>query len=334
MRQLPTPTRPPRTQRSRRLRMPRRQRGRRSAAPIDRRTRPDACSRTDGRHDVMRATAQRPLPLHELAPGLALARGGPGRSLNVYLLGDVVVDAGVRWSRRRLAHQLGGRQLAAHVLSHAHFDHAGCSAWLCHTLGVPLWCGEGDAAISSGRVDSHGSPLVNRLQRTLAPVARPPGQPHPGGRRPRRGVCGAGGARPLARRAGILAPAGPGAGLRRRAGQLRPAPQPAAAGAGAGGAVLGRPGKPALGCSAGRAAAPADLLRARLCGHRPGLVHRRRPPTPGSTLVTTHGGLRQARGPMRAHHRRQRRKAEQPAEPRPARPRTGVPVCVRAAGQR
>ena len=51
----------------------------------------------------MSATAQRLLPLHELAPGLALARGGPGRTLNVYLLGDVVVDAGVRWSRRRLA---------------------------------------------------------------------------------------------------------------------------------------------------------------------------------------------------------------------------------------
>jgi len=123
----------------------------------------------------MTATAQRPLPLHELAPGLALARGGPGRTLNVYLLGDVVVDAGVRWSRRRLARQLAGRRLSAHMLSHAHFDHAGSSAWLCHTFDLPLWCGEGDAAaISSGRVDSHGSPLVNRLQRTLAPVAAHP----------------------------------------------------------------------------------------------------------------------------------------------------------------
>jgi hydroxyacylglutathione hydrolase len=123
----------------------------------------------------MSATIQDPPPLHELAPGLALARGGPGRSLNVYLLGDVVVDAGVRWSRRRLARQLAGRQLVAHVLTHAHFDHAGCSAWLCHTLGVPLWCGAGDAAaIISGRVDTHGSLLVNRLQRTLAPVAAHP----------------------------------------------------------------------------------------------------------------------------------------------------------------
>jgi hydroxyacylglutathione hydrolase len=86
----------------------------------------------------------------------------------------VVVDAGVRWSRR-LARQLAGRPLVAHVLSHAHFDHAGSSAWLCHAFGLPLWCGAGDAAaISSGRVDSHGSPWVNRLQRTLAPVAAHP----------------------------------------------------------------------------------------------------------------------------------------------------------------
>jgi hydroxyacylglutathione hydrolase len=123
----------------------------------------------------MSATIQDPQPLHELAPGLALARGGPGRSLNVYLLGDVVVDSGVRWSRRRLARQFAGRQLVAHVVTHAHFDHAGSSAWLCRTLGVPLWCGAGDAAaITSGRVDTHGSPLVNRLQRTLAPVSAHP----------------------------------------------------------------------------------------------------------------------------------------------------------------
>jgi hydroxyacylglutathione hydrolase len=118
---------------------------------------------------------QHPQVLHELAPGLSLARGGPARTLNVYLLGTVVLDSGVRWSRRRLAQQLAGRPVTAHALTHAHFDHAGCSAWLCRTLGVPLWCGAGDAAaISSGRVDTHGSPLVNRLQRTLAPVTAHP----------------------------------------------------------------------------------------------------------------------------------------------------------------
>jgi len=280
-------------------------------------------------------TVQDPRPLRELAAGLALARGGPGRTLNVYLLGDVVVDAGVRWSRR-LARQLAGRQLSAHVLSHAHFDHAGCSAWLCRTFDLPLWCGQGDAAaISSGRVDSHGSPLVNRLQRTLAPVAA-----HPVTRTLWDGDLVGGfavlevpGHSPGG--AGILAGAGPGASLRRRGGQLRPASQPTAAGAGAGGAVLGRRPEPALGCSPGRAAAPVDLLRARLCGHRPGQLRRRRPPTPGSALVTAHGGLRQAGGPhVRTPHRRQRRKAEQPAESPPARPRTGVLGWVRAAGRR
>jgi glyoxylase-like metal-dependent hydrolase (beta-lactamase superfamily II) len=87
----------------------------------------------------------------------------------------VLVDSGVRWSRRRLARQLTGRPISAHALSHAHFDHAGRSAWLCHTFNLPLWCGAGDAAaITSGRVDTHGSPWVNRLQRTLAPVAADP----------------------------------------------------------------------------------------------------------------------------------------------------------------
>jgi hydroxyacylglutathione hydrolase len=109
---------------------------------------------------------------HELAPGLWVARGGPGMSLNVYLLGDVVLDSGVRWSRRRLARQLTGRRISAHALTHAHFDHAGSTAWLCRTLDVPLWCGAGDAsAISSGRVNTHDSRLLNGIQRTLLPVA-------------------------------------------------------------------------------------------------------------------------------------------------------------------
>jgi hydroxyacylglutathione hydrolase len=123
------------------------------------------------RAGTRRLAGDRPEPLHELAAGLQLARGGAGRSLNIYLLGTVVVDSGIRWSRRRLARQLAGRQVTAHMLTHAHFDHAGCSAWLCHTFDVPLWCGAGDAeAITTGRVDTHGSPWVNRAQRTLLPV--------------------------------------------------------------------------------------------------------------------------------------------------------------------
>jgi hypothetical protein len=130
-----------------------------------------------------------------------------------------VVDSGVRWSRRRLTRQLVGRPIAAHVLTHAHFDHAGCSAWLCHTFDLPLWCGAGDApAIASGHIDSHGSPLVSRLQRTLAPVTA-----HPVSRALVEGDVVAG--FEALEVPGHSPGAGPGAGRRRRAGQLRPAPK-------------------------------------------------------------------------------------------------------------
>jgi hydroxyacylglutathione hydrolase len=109
--------------------------------------------------------------LHELAPGLHLARGGPGRTLNVYLFGTVVLDSGVCWSRPLLARQLAGRPVTAHVLTHAHFDHAGCSAWLCETLDVPLWCGAGDAdAIATGAVDTQRAAWFRRFTRMLFPV--------------------------------------------------------------------------------------------------------------------------------------------------------------------
>jgi hydroxyacylglutathione hydrolase len=119
----------------------------------------------------MGVTAEYRRSLHELAPGVSVARGGPGRTLNIYLFGTVVLDSGVCWSRRRLARQLAGRDVTAHVLTHAHFDHAGCSAWLCETLNVPLWCGARDAAaITSGAVDTQSAGWFRRFTRTVFPV--------------------------------------------------------------------------------------------------------------------------------------------------------------------
>lgn len=77
----------------------------------------------------------------------------PADSVNAYLLGDVLVDSGARFSARRLLAALGGRHLRAHAVTHAHFDHIGASHAICDHLGIPLWCGEGDrAAIESGDV--------------------------------------------------------------------------------------------------------------------------------------------------------------------------------------
>jgi glyoxylase-like metal-dependent hydrolase (beta-lactamase superfamily II) len=52
--------------------------------------------------------------------------------------GDVVVDSGPPWSGRALARFLRGRDVVEHVVTHAHGDHVGSSAWLCAHTGAPL----------------------------------------------------------------------------------------------------------------------------------------------------------------------------------------------------
>ena len=58
-----------------------------------------------------------------------------------------------------------GRPIAAHVPTHAHLDHIGSSTWLCRTFDIPLWCGAGDAARASRRVDQAADHWHDRDQR-------------------------------------------------------------------------------------------------------------------------------------------------------------------------
>lgn len=69
-----------------------------------------------------------------------------GNRINAYLVGDVLVDAGLAPHGKAIVKALSGRGVSAHVLSHAHGDHAGGSRAVCDGLGVPGWCGAGDAA--------------------------------------------------------------------------------------------------------------------------------------------------------------------------------------------
>ena len=83
--------------------------------------------------------------MKELASGLWQLRGFPPQGINVYLMGDVLVDAGSRYAGRRILRQLAGREVTAHALTHAHPDHQGASHEACTKLGVPFWVGENDA---------------------------------------------------------------------------------------------------------------------------------------------------------------------------------------------
>jgi glyoxylase-like metal-dependent hydrolase (beta-lactamase superfamily II) len=83
--------------------------------------------------------------VEELAPGVWHLQGRPRWLFNVYLIGDVVIDAAIRASRRRILRELQGHSVAAHALTHAHPDHNGASKAICETFGVPFWVGEADA---------------------------------------------------------------------------------------------------------------------------------------------------------------------------------------------
>jgi hydroxyacylglutathione hydrolase len=80
----------------------------------------------------------------QLADGLYMLRGFPPNAINVYVIGDVLIDAATRQGERRIMRQIRDRHLSAHALTHAHPDHQGSSHAICTTLGVPLWCGAGD----------------------------------------------------------------------------------------------------------------------------------------------------------------------------------------------
>ena len=99
--------------------------------------------------------------------------------MNIYLVGEVLVDAASRHAKRRILRQLQGRTVSAHVVTHAHPDHQGSSHAVCQRMGLPLWCGDADAeAIETGRIaERQPDHSLNRLsQRAFAgpghPVAR------------------------------------------------------------------------------------------------------------------------------------------------------------------
>jgi glyoxylase-like metal-dependent hydrolase (beta-lactamase superfamily II) len=99
--------------------------------------------------------------MEQLADGVWHLTGFPRNSVNQYILGDVLIDAGLALDRRRLLRELAGRELSAHALTHAHFDHYGASHAICERLGIPLWCGAADVeAVETGKMVMRGGRMV------------------------------------------------------------------------------------------------------------------------------------------------------------------------------
>lgn len=110
----------------------------------------------------------------KVAPGLHLLDGRPRYGFNVYLAGDVLVDSGTRWARRRILRQLRGVNVRALALTHCHVAHE-----LCAARSLPLWAGVGDAeAMESGKWQE----TIPSNPVTLATSRLWGGPPHPAAR--------------------------------------------------------------------------------------------------------------------------------------------------------
>jgi hydroxyacylglutathione hydrolase len=93
--------------------------------------------------------------MREIAPDAFHLPLTPRDGVNAYLLGDVLVDTGLRTSAKKIAQALDGRELKAIALTHAHGDHGGSARKLSDKLGLPVWVGTADRkAAESGKVEA------------------------------------------------------------------------------------------------------------------------------------------------------------------------------------
>lgn len=89
----------------------------------------------------------------------------PPNSINAYLVGDVLIDAATRQSKKRILRELRGHAVSAHALTHVHSDHQGASHGVCEELGIPLWVGARDA-------DAAENPELMRERSPSHPIPR------------------------------------------------------------------------------------------------------------------------------------------------------------------
>ena len=95
--------------------------------------------------------------MQQVTDGVWQLGGFPPNAVNAYILGDVLIDSKAFFDRRSVMGELAGRELSAHALTHAHFDHYGSSHAVCTAFGVPLWCGALDVeAVEAGKMVARG----------------------------------------------------------------------------------------------------------------------------------------------------------------------------------
>jgi hydroxyacylglutathione hydrolase len=129
-----------------------------------------------------------------LAPGIWRLKQFPAPSVNVYLAGDVLIDAGTRWDRRRIFAEIEGRELSLLALTHVHPDHQGVAKDVCEAKGIPLACHADDVDAMEGRRPVQEGAPTNPFNRVIkriwqGPLTRWAGSSRRGTRWPASASC-------------------------------------------------------------------------------------------------------------------------------------------------
>lgn len=117
--------------------------------------------------------------MKQLAPDVWQLRGFHNL-INVYMIGDVLIDAATRMARRRILGDIEGRPLSLLALTHVHPDHQGSAKAVCEARGVPLACHEADVDAMEGRVPVQQAGAGNPINKLVSRMWE--GPPHEVGR--------------------------------------------------------------------------------------------------------------------------------------------------------
>ncbi len=112
--------------------------------------------------------------MKSVAPGVWLLDEFPRPLINIYMAGDVLIDAGRTWDRRRILREIEGREISLLALTHVHPDHQGAAKAVCEVRDVPLACHADDVDAMEGRRPVAASPAL--IARTFARLWQ--GPPH------------------------------------------------------------------------------------------------------------------------------------------------------------
>lgn len=114
--------------------------------------------------------------MREIVNGVFQFSHMPRNLINMVVIGETLIDAGIRGSRKPLLKALNGHKINRHVLTHVHPDHQGATHAICETFNIPLWCSERevDAMETGDYREQIPTNVITRLQHQFWT-----GAPHP-----------------------------------------------------------------------------------------------------------------------------------------------------------